>query len=61
MNWKRKEHYHAVIHEFHLLQHVVDKGTECALLISSLEQHAFSESFFVERKDFLNHKVFNIA
>jgi hypothetical protein len=27
MNWKLKEPYRAVIHEFHPLRHAVDKGT----------------------------------
>ncbi len=41
MNWKRKEPYHAVIHEFHLLQHVVDKGTSVQFLQAPLNNVHF--------------------
>ncbi len=41
MNWKRKEPYHAVIHEFHLLQHVVDKGTSVQFLQAPLNKMHF--------------------
>ncbi len=41
MNWKRKEPYHAVIHEFHLLQHVVDKGTSVQFLQAPLNNMHF--------------------
>jgi hypothetical protein len=35
MNWKLKEPYRAVIHEFHPLRHAVDKGTGSPISQSS--------------------------